>query len=152
MLSVKPVTSVEEGVEDEGHVASRKLSFDKLDCNATLLCANRCSIAGDSHATRTADTLVEARRHGFHPDIAGTGDMNIGFVARRDIDIAAAGDMDIGAPHAGVGQRSIAAAGYGKIDLVDPAAGAHPAAAGNVQTQTVLIQASHLDVAAPAMQ
>ena len=35
MLSAKPLTSVEEGVE-EGHVASCKLSFDKLDRNATV--------------------------------------------------------------------------------------------------------------------
>jgi len=36
MLSAKPVTSVEKGVEVEGHVASCKLSFVKLDRNATL--------------------------------------------------------------------------------------------------------------------
>jgi len=35
MLSAKPKSSVKDvGTEDVGHVPSRKLSFDKLDCNA----------------------------------------------------------------------------------------------------------------------
>jgi len=66
--------------------------------------------------------LVQARRHGFHPDIAGTGDTDIGFLAGRDLDIAAAGDMDIGALNAGVAEKGITAAGYRQIHLVDPSA------------------------------
>src|SRR4051812_18225670 len=110
------------------------------------------SVVRHSHAARTGDELVEPRRARLHLDVAGAGDMHIGFLARRDIHAAAAGYMDVGALHAHIVHAHGARAGDAQFQPVNAAVGAGAAAAGDGETQIILVQPAQLDFLAATGQ
>src|SRR3569833_219855 len=86
MLSAKPESSAES--------ATQRLTSAVRGCNVPGF---HDSVACHAHTARARDVLIETGRGRLHLDVAGTGDMHIGFLGRSDGDIAAAGDMDVGA-------------------------------------------------------
>src|SRR6185312_10755901 len=98
--------------ESSAESATQRLSSAVGGRNAAVF---HDSVARHAHAARTGDVLIEAGRARLHVDVAGTGDIHIGFLGRGDGDIAAAGDMNVGTLDLGVIHPHRAGAGNGKL-------------------------------------
>src|SRR5262249_34315425 len=91
-------------------------------------------------AARARDVVGEPHRPAHQPDIARTGDGDVGLVLGGRLDAAAAGDLDRELPRRDLGQLGAARARDGDAETIDRALAAQAAAAGKAEGELRLAE------------